>query len=69
MSREIDLSGPQGNALALVGIADDLLRQLGRRDEFRNMRTDMLSSDYPNVLRVFEEKFGDLVTLINKPDE
>jgi|TARA_Y100000296_G_scaffold80846_1_gene106951 hypothetical protein len=69
MSREIDLSGPQGNALALVGIADDLLRQLGRRDEFRDMRTDMLSSDYPNVLRVFEEKFGDLVTLINKPDE
>ena len=69
MSREIDLSGPQGNALALVGIADDLLRQLGRRDEFRDTRTDMLSSDYPNVLRVFEEKFGDLVTLINKPDE
>ena len=36
--RVIDLQGPQGNAFALMGIADDWLRQMGRRDDFRFMR-------------------------------
>ena len=67
--RVIDLQGPQGNAFALMAYADDFLRQMGRRDEFRAMRTDMMSGDYDNLIRIFEENFGDYVDLVNKPGE
>ena len=67
--RVIDLQGPQGNAFALMAQADDFLRQMGRRDEFRAMRTEMMSGDYDNLIRIFEENFGDYVTLVGKPDE
>ena len=69
MSRVIDLQGSQGNAFALMGIADDWLRQMKRRDEFSAMRTEMMSGDYNNLLRVFKSKFGDLVTFDNAPEE
>ena len=68
MSRVIDLHGSQGNAFALMSIADDWLRQLKRRDEFRAMRTEMMSGDYNNLLRVFQTKFGDLVEFANAPE-
>ena len=67
MSRVIDLHGSQGNAFALMAIAEDWLRQMGRRDEFRDMRTEMMSGDYNNLLRVFQTKFGDLVEFYNAP--
>ena len=67
--RVIDLKGPSGNAFALMGYAVDLLRQLDRRDEVHTMRTDMMSGDYNNLLRIFEENFSDYVELINKPGE
>ena len=69
MSRVIDLQGSQGNAFALMGIAEDWLRQMKRRDEFRAMRTEMMSGDYENLVRIFEENFGDYVELVNKPGE
>ena len=49
--------------------AEDFLRQLGRRDEFSAMRTEMMSGDYENLIRVFENNFGDYVELVNKPGE
>ena len=67
--RVIDLRGPQGNAFALVGRAVELLRQLDRRDEVHAIRTDMMSGDYDNLIRIFEENFSDYVELINKPGE
>ena len=67
--RVIDLQGPQGNAFALMAYADDFLRQMGRRDEFNAMRTDMMSGDYDNLIRIFEKNFGDYVDLVNKPGE
>ena len=67
--RVIDLQGPSGNAFALMGYADDFLRQMGRRHEFSAMRTEMMSGDYNNLLRIFEENFSDYVELINKPGE
>ena len=67
--RVIDLHGPQGNAFALMAIAEDFLRQMGRRHEFNAMRTDMMSGDYDNLIRIFEENFGEYVTLVGKPDE
>ena len=68
MSRVIDLQGPQGNAFALMAHADDFLRQMGRRDEWDAMRTEMMSGDYNNLLRVFQTKFGDLVEFANAPE-
>ena len=67
--RVIDLHGPQGNAFALMAYAEDFLRQMGRRHEFNAMRTEMMSSDYKNLVRIFEENFGDYVELVNKPGE
>jgi hypothetical protein len=67
--RVIDLKGPKGNAFALMAQADDFLRQMGRRDEFRAMRTKMMSGDYDNLIRIFEENFGDYVELVGKPGE
>ena len=69
MSRVIDLHGSQGNAFALMAIAEDFLRQMGRRDEFRAMRTEMMSGDYNNLLLVFQTKFGDLVEFANQPED
>jgi hypothetical protein len=73
--RVIDLKGPQGNAFQLMAYADDYLRQLGRRDKFEAMREEMMSGDYNNLIRIFEENFssndgyGDFVTLVGKDDE
>jgi len=67
--RVIDLQGPQGNAFALMAYADDFLRQMGRRHEFKAMRTDMMSGDYDNLIRIFEKNFSEYVTLVGKPDE
>ena len=67
--RVIDLQGPQGNAFALMAYADDFLRQMGRRHEFNAMRSEMMSGDYNNLIRIFEENFGEYVTLVGKPDE
>ena len=69
MSRVIDLQGSKGNAFFLMGQAEDWLRQMDRRDEFRAMRTEMMSGDYINLLRVFKSKFGDLVEFVNTPRE
>ena len=69
MSRVIDLQGSQGNAFALMGIAEDFLRQMKRRDEFNAMRTEMMSGDYNNLLRVFEQAFGDYMTFANAPED
>ena len=68
MSRVIDLQGSKGNAFFLMGQAEDWLRQMDRRDEFRPMRTEMMSGDYNNLLRVFQTKFGDLVEFYNAPE-
>jgi len=65
----INLSGPQGNAIALIGIAKDLCRQLGQRDRERDIQAEMMSGDYNNLLDVFEKNFGEYVTLTNRPEE
>ena len=65
--RVIDLKGSQGNAFPLMAYADDFLRQMGRRDEMDALQTEMMSGDYENLIRIFEEKFGDYVDLVGKP--
>ena len=57
----IDLTGPQGNAYALLGQAKILAKQLEL--DFDKISTDMMSGDYENLLQVFDANFGDYVVL------
>jgi hypothetical protein len=57
----IDLSGPDGNAFALMGYAKKFSRQLKLNDNV--IIQEMMSGDYENLLEVFQKHFGDYVTL------
>ena len=57
----IDLTGPDGNAFVLMGMASKFARQLGiDKDEVINK---MKSGDYENLIKVFDNYFGDFVIL------
>ena len=60
----IDLTGPEGNAFYLLGTASKLCKQIGisseRRDEILD---EMKSSDYENLIQLFDKYFGKLVDL------
>ena len=55
----VDLTGPNGNAFALMGLASRLAKQLG----IESPTTEMMSGDYENLLEVFDKNFGDYVIL------
>lgn len=58
---EIDLTGPDGNAFVLIGTASRLAKQLGLDAD--EIKTEMMSGDYENLIRVFDKHFGEFVTL------
>jgi hypothetical protein len=60
-SVEIDLTGEDGNAYALMGYAKKFAKQLDLDGE--EIISNMMSGDYENLLAVFEENFGSFVTL------
>ena len=61
---EIELSGPHGNAFYLMSYAEKLGYDLGLSREERDIIIrDMKSGDYKNLLKVFIENFGEVVTL------
>ena len=55
----VDLTGPDGNAFALMGLASRLAKQLG----IKSPTAEMMSGDYENLLEVFDKNFGDHVIL------
>ena len=60
----IDLTGPQGNAYVLLGLASDLGRKLGfgrRRVEL--ILDEMRLADYECLLQTFDREFGHIVDL------
>jgi hypothetical protein len=60
----IDLKGPDGNAFALIGLAQKLAKQLHYQpDERGELTTEMMGGDYDNLLEVFDKHFGEFVTL------
>lgn len=64
----IDLSGPQGNAFALIGLAQDLGKKSDyTKQEITALREDMMSGNYDHLLQVFDQHFGDLVDLLLPP--
>ena len=58
---EIDLTGPDGNAFALMGYAQVLAKQLDK--DPKAIITEMQSSDYEHLVEVFDREFGDFVVL------
>jgi len=60
----IDLTGPNGNAFALIGLAQKLAKQLDYQPNERGELTaEMMGGDYEHLLEVFEKNFGDFVIL------
>jgi hypothetical protein len=65
---EVDLTGPHGNAYALLGLASDICKNLNRLAgkelyDFKEIEKDMKSSDYEHLLEVLEEHFGNFIIL------
>ena len=61
---EIDLTGPQGNAFYLLGLASRWAKELQFSDSYRKqMLEKMKSSDYENLVKVFDDEFGSIVTI------
>ena len=61
---EVDISGPDGNAFVLLGLANNLCKQL-RYDKQRTecILEEMRLTDYEGLLHTFDREFGTLVTL------
>ena len=58
----IDLTGPDGNVFVLMGKAKQIARDLGL--DSTKIIDEMMSSDYENAVKVFDNNFGDFVTLL-----
>jgi hypothetical protein len=58
----IDLTGPDGNAFALMAYAKRLAKQL-EFEEIDMLINDMMSGDYEHLLQVFDKHFGAFVIL------
>jgi hypothetical protein len=58
---EVDLTGPQGNAFYLLGLASNLAKQLGLDSD--EIRKEMTTGDYENLVQVFDKYFGSIVVL------
>ncbi len=58
---EIDLTGPDGNAFVILGLAKKLCKELGI--DPKPLLDKMMSSDYENLIKVFDKNFGSFVTL------
>lgn len=63
---EIDLTGPQGNAYYILGVAQSIIKQLksaGIDIDGNAIMSDMTSSDYEHLIEVMERNFGDYVIM------
>ena len=58
---EIDLTGPKGNAFYLLSLAHRLAEDYNKDGE--EIKKRMKSGDYEDLLKVFEEEFGEYVTI------
>lgn len=57
----IDLTGPDGNAYALMAYASRFCKQLGLDSD--EVISEMKSGDYENLVEVFDSYFGSFVIL------
>ena len=59
----IDLTGPDGNAYALMAYAKRFATQLEWKDKGAALINEMMEGDYEHLLKVFDNAFGDFVIL------
>lgn len=59
---EIDLSGPEGNAYYLLGLAQKY--SIALELDAHKILEEMRSGDYANLIKVFDSYFGEYVDLI-----
>lgn len=59
--RSIDLTGPDGNAYYLLGTAQSWAKQMGL--DVDKVIAEMKSSDYENLIEVFDKYFGSICDL------
>ena len=62
----VDLTGRDGNAFSLIGLAHDLCKELnlsGLDYDFDSIYKEMTLTDYENLVRTFDDYFGHLVIL------
>ena len=59
----IDINGPQGNANFILGLAKKLSDEQGKN--WNQIKKEMESGDYRNLLQTFDGYFGDQVELKN----
>ena len=57
----IDLTGPDGNAFALLGFAKNFCDQIGL--DWDAVRTEMTKGDYENLIKVFDSYFSTFTIL------
>ena len=57
----IDLTGSEGNAFCLIGLADKLSEKIGLDKE--KIYKEMTSGDYENLVQTFDKHFGSFVIL------
>ena len=63
----IDISGPQGNAFYLLGVAQKLMKSKGfTQSEQQDVLDEMKSGDYADLCSVFEQTFCDEVELVGQ---
>lgn len=60
---EIDLSGPDGNAFVLLGLANRLGIQMYGYEKTEQIVEEMKLSTYELLLLTFDKYFGSVVTL------
>ena len=57
----IDLTGSDGNAFALLAYAKRFAQQFDL--DFNQIKDEMTSGDYENLVQVFDNYFGEIVIL------
>ena len=60
---EIDLSGPDGNAFVLLGLANRLGKQMYGYEKTEKILEEMRLSTYELLILTFDKYFGSVVTL------
>ena len=58
---EIDLTGPDGNAYAILALAKRLCKEFNI--DSKPLIDKMMSGDYENLIQTFDKNFGTFVTL------
>ena len=60
----MDLTGPDGNAYALMGYATNFGKQLGwDKVKIQELMNEMMDGDYEDLVQIFDREFGDFVIL------